>query len=137
MSRRTRACETSISFKGVKAYLEHSEQEMLFSTFVLVSVDSEHDSLEQRINLRHRDEPAEMCNVSRLRLEQKQKVSVFLGFVVVRENTLLHFKSIFEMAGNFVLLQRESELVHFDVDWRRTSSRAIRFWISNAIRESR
>lgn len=79
---------------------------MLFSTLVLVSIDSEHDSLKERINLGHRDQPAEMCNVPRLRLEQKQKVSVFLSFVVVRKDTLLHFKSIFEMAGNFVLLQR-------------------------------
>jgi hypothetical protein len=76
---------------------------MLFATLVLVSVDGEHDRLEQRIDLGHGHQTAEVRNVSRLRLQEEHEVAVFLGLVVVREGALLHISGIFEMARDFVL----------------------------------
>lgn len=78
---------------------------MLFSGFVLVSVNGEHDGLEQRVNLGHGDETAKMGNVTRLGLKEEQEVSIFLGFVVIGKEALLHVGGIFEMAGDFILLQ--------------------------------
>ena len=49
-----------------RAYLEHGQEEMLLATFVLVSVDCEHDGLQERVDLGHGDQPAKVCNVSRL-----------------------------------------------------------------------
>jgi hypothetical protein len=77
---------------------------VFFTTFVLISVDGKHDCLEQGVNLGHGNQSAKMSNMSRLRLQKKEKVSVFLRLIVVWETTLLHFKSIFKMAGDFILL---------------------------------
>lgn len=45
-----------------------------------------------------------MGDVSRLRLEQEQQVAIFLRFVIVGKEALLHISSSFEMARNFILL---------------------------------
>ena len=83
---------------------------MLFSTLILVSVDGEHDGLEEGVDLGHRHQPAEMGNMPRLRLQQEHQVAVLLGLVVIGESTLLHIGSIFKITGNFILL--ESQSVH-------------------------
>jgi hypothetical protein len=77
---------------------------MLLTTLVLVSVDCEHDGLEQRIDFGHGDETTEMRNVSRLGLQEEQQVAVLLCLVVVREEALLQFHALFEMACDFILL---------------------------------
>jgi hypothetical protein len=38
---------------GRDAYLKHCEEKVLFSALVLIPVDGEHDSLQQRVNLGH------------------------------------------------------------------------------------
>lgn len=55
-----------------------------------------------------------MCNVSRLRLQKKQQVAVFLRLIIIGEDTFLDFSSIFEMTGDFVLLQKwfSSQQIH-------------------------
>ncbi len=77
---------------------------MLLTTFVLISVDSEHDGLEQRIDLSHGNESAQVGNVSWLGLEQEEQVAVFLCLFVVGEEAFLQFEAVFEVAGYFVLL---------------------------------
>jgi hypothetical protein len=77
---------------------------MFLTALVLVSVDCEHDSLEQCVNLGHGDEPAKMGNVSRLGLEEEQQVAVFLRLVVVGEKTFLQLHAFFEVACDFILL---------------------------------
>ena len=77
---------------------------MLFTTFVLVPVDREHDRLEQRINLRHGDQTAEVRNMPGLGLKQEQEVAVFLRLLIVGKEALLQVRGIFEMGCNFVLL---------------------------------
>lgn len=77
---------------------------MLFSTFVLVPVNREHDGLQQRIDLRHCDKPAEMCDMSRLGLKEEKQIAVFLSLLVVREKALLKIGGVLEMIRNFVLL---------------------------------
>ena len=61
---------------------------MLFAAVILVSVDGEHDGLEQSINLRHRHETAQMRNVSRLRLQQKEQIAISLSLLVVWKRSL-------------------------------------------------
>ena len=78
---------------------------MFFTALILISVDGEHDCLEQRVNLGHRDQSAKVSDVPGLRLQKKEKISVFLRLIVVRETTLLHLKGILKMAGNFILLR--------------------------------
>ena len=78
-----------------------------------------------------------MRNVSWLRLKQEQEVPVLLGLVVVGEASLLELGRVFEVAGNFILLQWVSDGILCASTRRRTSSSAMRFWISNAMRESR
>ena len=63
--------------------LKHGEQKVLFSTIVLISVDGEHDRLQELIDFGHGDEAAEMRNMPGLGLEQKQKVAVLLRPLVV------------------------------------------------------
>jgi hypothetical protein len=85
-------------------YLKHGKKQMLFSALVLVSVDGEHDCLQKRVDLGHGNESAQVSNVPRLGLQKEEQVPVFLRLVVVGECALFHFGSIFEMAGNFILL---------------------------------
>lgn len=46
-----------------------------------------------------------MGNVTRLRLQQKQEIAVFLSLLIVREKTFLRVGGIVEMAGDFILLR--------------------------------
>jgi hypothetical protein len=119
-----------------KSYLKHGQQQVLLAALVLVSVDGEHDGLQQRVNLGHGDEPAEMRNVARLRLQQKQQIAVLLCLVVVGEETFLQFHALFEVARDFVLLRRSVAACVVRAG-THTSSSAMRFWISSAMRESR
>lgn len=45
-----------------------------------------------------------MGNVAGLRLQQEQKVAVFLGFLIVGEETFLGVGRIVEVACDFILL---------------------------------
>lgn len=111
---------------------------MLLTTLVLVTIDGEHDCLQQRINLGHRDQSAKVSDVSRLRLEQEQQIAVLLSLVIVGEEALLHIGRIFQVTGYFVLLGLISnEPQDMLGNPSLTSSRAMRFWISKAILESR
>jgi hypothetical protein len=51
------------NFSKTLIYLKHGQQQMFFTTFVLVSVDGEHDGLQQGVNLCHGDQATQMCNV--------------------------------------------------------------------------
>jgi hypothetical protein len=86
---------------------------MLFAAFVLISVDGKHDRLQQRVDLRHRDQPTQVGDVPGLGLQKKQEVAVFLRLVVVGKDTLLHLESILEMARDFILLQISLESTLF------------------------
>jgi hypothetical protein len=77
---------------------------MLFSALILVSVDCEHDCLQQRIDLGHGDEPTQMRNVPRFGLEEKEQVAVLLCLFVVGEEAFLQFEAVCEVVCDFVLL---------------------------------
>ena len=77
---------------------------MFFSTFVLITIYCEHDGLKQRVDFGHRDQPTEVCNMSRLRLEEKKQITVLLRFFVVGKETFLQVCSVFEMIRDLVLL---------------------------------
>lgn len=62
---------------------------MLFTAFVLITIDREHDCLKERINLGHRNESAEMRDVLRFGLQQEQEIAVFLCLLVVGKHPLL------------------------------------------------
>lgn len=118
--------------------LEHGQKQVLFATLILIPVNREHDCLQQRIYLRHRDKATQMGDMPGLGLEQEKQVSVFLGFVVIGEDTLLHFGGVFEMTRNFILLRyRERSTVNVGIPNQLTSSKAMRFWMRRAMRESR
>ena len=98
-------CEVVV--RGVRqkrTYLEHGQEKVFLTTLVLVSIDGKHDCLEKRVDLSHRDKSAQVGNVSRLRLEEEQEVSVFLSPVIIRKHAFLEVGSILEVARNFVLL---------------------------------
>jgi len=69
--------------------LKHSQEQMLFTALILISVYCEHNRLKQRINLGHCDQTAEMGDVSWLGLEEEKEIAVFLGLLVVWKETLL------------------------------------------------
>lgn len=77
---------------------------MLFAALILVSVDGEHDGLEQRINLRHGHQTAQMSNVPRLGLQEEQQVAVLLRLLVVRKAAFLQLGGFVEVVRDFVLL---------------------------------
>lgn len=60
---------------------------MLLAALVLVSIDGEHHSLQQLVDLGHCDQSAKMRNVSRLALQQEQEVAVLLCLFIVRKRT--------------------------------------------------
>jgi hypothetical protein len=68
---------------------------MFFATLILVSVDGEHDRLQERVDLGHGNKSAEMGDMTRLRLEQEEQVAIFLRLIVVWEYSFLHLGSIF------------------------------------------
>ena len=78
---------------------------MLFSTFILIPVDGEHDGLQQRVDFGHGNKAAEMRNVPRLRLEEKEQVSVFLRLLVIGKEALLKLSGFIEVACNLILLR--------------------------------
>ena len=90
---------------GLTAYLEHGQEQVFFATLVLVSVDCEHDSLQQGINLSHGDESAKMGNVTWFGLEEEQQVAVFLRLLVVGKEAFLEFEAVCKVVGDFILLQ--------------------------------
>lgn len=110
---------------------------MFFAAFVLVPVDGKHDGLQQCIDLGHGNKTTQMRNVSRLRLEEEKQVAVLLRLVVVGEEALLQFGGLFEVACDFVLLCIVSTGAFQMPVCTPTSSKAMRFWMSSAIRESR
>lgn len=80
---------------------------MLFATLVLVSVNGEHDGLEEGIDLGHGDQTAQVGNVTRFGLQEEQKVAVFLGSFIIREESLLWIGGVIEVARDFVLLEKK------------------------------
>ena len=79
-----------------------------------------------------------MRNVSRLGLEQKEQIAVFLRLFVVGEESFLQFSSLVKMASDLVLLYTKSIPAKCNkCRGTSTSSNAMRFWMSRAIRESR
>ena len=60
---------------------------MLFSRFVLVTVEGEHDGLEEGVDFAERDEATQGSNVPGLGLEQKEQVRVLLqeGTLVISQ----------------------------------------------------
>lgn len=62
---------------------------MFLTTFVLISVDGKHDSLEKRVDFGHCDQTTEVCDMSGLGLEEEEKITIFLRLFVVREEALL------------------------------------------------
>lgn len=68
---------------------------MFFSTFILVPIYREHDSLQQSVNLGHCNKTAEVCNMSRLGLQEKKQISVFLRLFIVGKESLLNVCRIF------------------------------------------
>jgi hypothetical protein len=62
---------------------------MLFTALILVSVDCEHDGLEQGVNLSHGDQAAEVRNVPWFGLEQEEKIPIFLCLFIIWKGTFL------------------------------------------------
>lgn len=89
---------------GCVLYLEHGQEQVLFTALILVAINCEHDCLQQRVDLSHGYQSAEVGNVSWFRLEEKQQVAISLCLLIVGERSLLQFESIFKVAGDFVLL---------------------------------
>lgn len=65
----------------VATHLEHGQEQMLFSRLVLVSVEGEHDGLQEGIDLAERDEPAKGRDMSRFGLQQEEQVRVLLEWI--------------------------------------------------------
>lgn len=84
---------------------------MLFTALVLVPVDGEHDSLQERVDLGHGHQPRQVRNVSRLGLQQEQQVSISLRLLVVWKDTFLYIGRVFQVACDLVLLQSVSGLL--------------------------
>ena len=81
---------------------------MLLPAFILVTVDGEHDGLQERIDLGQSDKSTEMRNVPRFCLEEEKQIAVFLSLLVIREEAFLDLGSVVEMARNLVLLHHQS-----------------------------
>lgn len=81
---------------------------MLFTTFVLVTVDGEHDRLEEGVDFRHGNETTQVGDMTRFGLEKEEQIAIFLSFLVVGEETLLGINSFVEVICNFILLETVS-----------------------------
>jgi hypothetical protein len=86
-------------------YLEHGEQQMLFSALVLITVQGKHDGLKQSIDLRQADQSTQRRNMSWFTLQQEEQVSVLLHFSVVRIITVVIVILFFQMRNHLVLLE--------------------------------
>ena len=62
---------------------------MLFAAFVLVTIDREHDGLQERIDLCHSDKPTKVRDVARLGLQEEEEIPIFLLFLVIGEEAFL------------------------------------------------
>lgn len=80
---------------------------MLFATLVLVSVDGEHDGLEEGINFGHGDQSAEVGDMAGFGLQEEEQIAVLLGSFVVWEEPFLRVCGVIEVAGDFILLRGE------------------------------
>ena len=78
---------------------------MLFTALVLVSVNGEHDSLQQLIDFSHCDETAQMRNMSRFALQQKKQIAVFLRLFIIREGPFRKVGGVVQVASDFFSLQ--------------------------------
>ena len=77
---------------------------MLFSALVLIAVYREHDRLQELVDLRHRDKPTKVCNVSWLALEQEKQIAVLLRLLVVRKRAFGEVCRIIQVARHLVTL---------------------------------
>lgn len=68
---------------------------MLFTALVLVSVDCEHDGLEEGVDLGHGDKSTQVRNVPGLGLQEEHEVAVSLRLVVVGEDAFLDVCRVF------------------------------------------
>jgi hypothetical protein len=85
---------------------------MLFSALILISVYGKHDSLQKRIYLGHGDESAEVGDVAWFGLEEKEKVTVFLSFLIVWEEAFGDVGGVFQVTGDFFALRRTLAFQH-------------------------
>lgn len=76
-------------------YLKHGQQQVFFTTLVLVPVDREHDGLEEGINFGHGNQSAKVGNMPGLGLKEEQQISVLLSLVIIGKITLLHLIDVF------------------------------------------
>jgi hypothetical protein len=86
---------------------------MLLPALVLVTVEREHDRLEQGVDLRQRDQAAEGGNVARLGLEEEEEVRVLLHLPFVGVVTILGI-SLFKMLLELILLGKMVRTGHID-----------------------
>ncbi len=77
---------------------------MLLSALVLIAVNCEHDRLQERVNLRYRNETTQVGDMPRFRLQKKQQIAVFLSLLIIGEESFLQFGGVVQVAGNLVLL---------------------------------
>jgi hypothetical protein len=80
--------------------LEHGQEQVLLPALVLVSVQREHDRLEQSVDLREGNETAEGGDVTGLGLEEEEEVRVLLDLAFVRMVSILRvcfLKMLFEL----------------------------------------
>ena len=77
---------------------------MFFAALILVTIDCEHDRLQEGIDLGHGNESTEMRNVSRFGLQEEEQIAVFLRLFVVGEEALLQLEAISKVICDFVLL---------------------------------
>jgi hypothetical protein len=56
---------------------------MLFTTFVLVTIQCKHDGLQQRIDFCQTDETTQTSDVPGFTLKQEEKVSVLLHLAMI------------------------------------------------------
>lgn len=78
---------------------------MLFTTLVLVTVQREHDGLQQCVNLWKADKSAQRCNMSGLALEYEKEVAVQLHSTIIGKRIAVFDAMFFQMRSHFILLQ--------------------------------
>jgi hypothetical protein len=98
---------------------------MLFSTFILITINGKHDGLQKGINLRHGDQSTQMRNMSWLALQQKQQIPILLGLFIIWKRSLLNLSRLIKMTSNFFSLHLISK-ANFNSNVL-TSSKAILF----------
>lgn len=81
---------------------------MFLAALILITVDGEHDRLQQGIDLGHGNEATQMRNVSRLSLQEEEQVAVLLRLLVVGKEALLELGGFIEVACDLILLHSKS-----------------------------